>query len=127
MRWQLHPVVSGSQSQSGMPGFCRNPVVGLPLMTQARVSAGVMTRVVLYELYLDVPAVTFAKDDASARIDADAECDEQSEELRQLAALSREAAEILWEMAAMQDAGDAAQEMLEKSTTLQVRLVLNSV
>ena len=43
----------------------------------------------------------------------------QGEELRQLAALSREAAEILWEMAAMQDAGDAAQEMLEKSTTLQ--------
>ena len=61
------------------------------------------------------------------RIDADAEYNTQSEELRQLAALSREAAEILWEMAAMQDAGDAAQEMLEKSTTLQVRLVSNSI
>ena len=48
----------------------------------------------------------------------------QGDDLRQLTALSREAAEILWEMAAMNDAGDAAQEMLEKSTTLQARALL---
>ena len=48
----------------------------------------------------------------------------QGEDLRQLAALGREAAEILWEMAAMQDTGDAAKEMLDKSAQLQVRFVL---
>ena len=54
---------------------------------------------------------------------AQSTCLPQGDELRQLTALSREAAEILWEMTAMGDAGDAAQEMLEKSTTLQVRLL----
>ena len=44
----------------------------------------------------------------------------QGDELRQLAALGREAAEILWEMAAMQDSGDAAKEMLDKTAQLQV-------
>ena len=44
--------------------------------------------------------------------------------MRQLAALGREAAEILWEMAAMQDSGDAAKEMLDKTAQLQARLLL---
>lgn len=45
----------------------------------------------------------------------------QSEDLRQLVALGREAAEIMWEMAALQDHGEAAAEMAVKSGELQVK------
>ncbi|KAK9804960.1 hypothetical protein WJX73_003788 [Symbiochloris irregularis] len=46
----------------------------------------------------------------------------QGDDMRQLAALGREAAEILWEMAAMNDSGDAAKEMLDKTAQLQAQL-----
>eukprot|EP00884_Botryococcus_braunii_P008981 jgi/Botrbrau1/18084/Bobra.0062s0070.1 len=46
----------------------------------------------------------------------------QSEDLRQLLALGREAAEIMWEMAALKDYGDAAVEMRVKSSELQAQL-----
>lgn len=45
----------------------------------------------------------------------------QSDELRQLVLLGREAAELMWEMAALQDHGDAAAEMAVKSVELQVK------
>lgn len=44
----------------------------------------------------------------------------QVQELRECGDLAKEAAEILWEMAAMGDTGDAAAEMLGKSQQLQV-------
>ena len=44
----------------------------------------------------------------------------QADELRALAGLARDAAEILFEMAALQDESEAAQDMLEKSQQLQV-------
>ena len=44
----------------------------------------------------------------------------QADELRALAGLAREAAEILFEMAALQDESEAAHDMLEKSQQLQV-------
>lgn len=46
----------------------------------------------------------------------------QSEDLRQLLVLGREAAEIMWEMAALKDHGDAAVEMRLKSSELQAQL-----
>ena len=45
----------------------------------------------------------------------------QADELRALAGLARDAAEILFEMAALQDESEAAQDMLEKSQQLQAR------
>ncbi len=45
----------------------------------------------------------------------------QADELRALAGLARDAAEILFEMAALQDESEAAQDMLEKSQQLEVR------
>ncbi len=44
----------------------------------------------------------------------------QSEELQLLCSLGREAAEILWEMAALQDETDATKEMLENGDQLKV-------
>lgn len=44
------------------------------------------------------------------------------QELRECGDLAKEAAEILWEMAAMGDTGDAAAEMLGKSQQLQAQL-----
>ncbi|KAK9839995.1 hypothetical protein WJX74_001659 [Apatococcus lobatus] len=44
------------------------------------------------------------------------------QELRECGDLAKEAAEILWEMAAMGDTGDAAAEMLGKSEQLQAQL-----
>lgn len=44
----------------------------------------------------------------------------QSEELQLLCSLGREAAEILWEMAALQEETHATKEMLEKGEQLQV-------
>ncbi len=46
----------------------------------------------------------------------------QADELRALAGLARDAGEILFEMAAMHDDTEAAQDMLEKSQQLEVRL-----
>ena len=46
----------------------------------------------------------------------------QADELRALTELAQEAGGILWEMAAMQDTGEAAAEMLSKSEQLQVSL-----
>jgi hypothetical protein len=46
----------------------------------------------------------------------------QTEELQLLVALGREAAEILWEMAALQDETEATKEMLEKGELLQAQL-----
>ena len=45
----------------------------------------------------------------------------QADELRALAGLARDAGEILFEMAAMHDDSEAAQDMLEKSQQLEVR------
>jgi hypothetical protein len=39
-----------------------------------------------------------------------------------LSSLAREAAELLWEMVATEDIGDAMQQMRENATTIQVRL-----
>ena len=47
----------------------------------------------------------------------------QTEELQLLCSLGREAAEILWEMAALQDETEATKEMLEKGELLQVALL----
>lgn len=44
----------------------------------------------------------------------------QSEELQLLSSLGRDAAEILWEMAALQEETNATKEMLEKGELLQV-------
>lgn len=46
----------------------------------------------------------------------------QSEELQLLCSLGREAAEILWEMAALQNETEATKEMLEKAEQLKVNL-----
>ncbi|KAK9811420.1 hypothetical protein WJX72_003696 [[Myrmecia] bisecta] len=46
----------------------------------------------------------------------------QADELRQLTELAQEAGAILWEMAAMQDTGDAATDMVSKSEQLQAQL-----
>jgi hypothetical protein len=46
----------------------------------------------------------------------------QSEELQLLCSLGREAAEILWEMAALQDETDATKEMLENGDQLKAQL-----
>ena len=47
-------------------------------------------------------------------------CAVQTEELQLLCSLGREAAEILWEMAALQEETNATKEMLEKGELLQV-------
>ena len=44
----------------------------------------------------------------------------QSEELRELANLGQDAAQLLFEMTAMEDSGDAVDEMLQKAKELQV-------
>jgi len=46
----------------------------------------------------------------------------QSEELQLLCSLGREAAEILWEMAALQDETEATKEMLENGDQLKAQL-----
>lgn len=48
----------------------------------------------------------------------------QSEELQLLCSLGREAAEILWEMAALQDETDATKEMLDNGEQLKARHLL---
>ena len=45
----------------------------------------------------------------------------QAEEMRELAVLSRDAAEILWEMKAMGEGGAAVEDMRGKAAQLQVR------
>ena len=44
----------------------------------------------------------------------------QAEEIVMLSSLAREAAELLWEMVATEDIGDAMQQMRENATTIQV-------
>ena len=44
----------------------------------------------------------------------------QADEIRQMAGLSREAAELLWELTVMDDSAGAAEEMLQKAKLLQV-------
>jgi hypothetical protein len=46
----------------------------------------------------------------------------QADELRALSGLAAEAAEILFEMAAMHDASEVARDMLEKAAQLQAQL-----
>ena len=48
----------------------------------------------------------------------------QSEEMRELANLTQDAAELLFEMTAMGDSGDAVEEMLQKAKQLQVSFTL---
>ena len=50
----------------------------------------------------------------------------QGDELRGLAGLARDAAEILFEMAALRDESEAAQDMLEKVQQLEVRYAFSS-
>ena len=47
-------------------------------------------------------------------------CGTQADEIRQMAGLSREAAELLWELTVMDDSAGAAEEMLRKAKLLQV-------
>lgn len=44
----------------------------------------------------------------------------QAEEIVMLSSLAREAAELLWEMVATEDVGDATQQMRENATAIQV-------
>lgn len=45
----------------------------------------------------------------------------QAEEIVMLSSLAREAAELLWEMVATEDVGDATQQMRDNASTIQVR------
>ena len=47
----------------------------------------------------------------------------QSDELQQMTVLARDAAEILFEMAAMQDKSPEAHDMLEKSQQIEVKCI----
>jgi hypothetical protein len=44
----------------------------------------------------------------------------QAEEIVMLSSLAREAAELLWEMVATEDVGDAMQQMRDNATAIQV-------
>ena len=44
----------------------------------------------------------------------------QAEEIVMLSSLAREAAELLWEMVANEDVGDATQQMRDNATAIQV-------